>query len=92
MKIAILINRKGQEEFTLPLAEDTHQIIHAGRVWGFGVAKLNGEWHFYDVTPPQAPPMGDPFEQEEPEPNQEPVFDNPGYRPCSCEDYPCCGH
>ncbi len=20
------------------------------------------------------------------------VADNPGYRGCSCEDYPCCGH
>ena len=24
--------------------------------------------------------------------DEEPVFDNPGYRPCTCEDYPCCGH
>jgi len=23
---------------------------------------------------------------------QEPQQDNPGYRPCGCEDYPCCGH
>ena len=22
----------------------------------------------------------------------EPVKDNPGYKPCTCEDYPCCGH
>jgi len=22
----------------------------------------------------------------------EPVKDNPGYKPCICEDYPCCGH
>lgn len=21
----------------------------------------------------------------------EPVYDNPGYRACDCEDYPCCG-
>jgi len=21
-----------------------------------------------------------------------PISDNPGYRPCNCEDYPCCGH
>jgi hypothetical protein len=22
----------------------------------------------------------------------EPLYDNHGYKPCSCEDYPCCGH
>ena len=22
----------------------------------------------------------------------EPILDNPGYKPCDCEDYPCCGH
>lgn len=22
----------------------------------------------------------------------EPIRDNPGYKPCDCEDYPCCGH
>jgi|SRR6185369_2049888 len=22
----------------------------------------------------------------------EPVYNNPGYRSCGCEDYPCCGH
>ncbi len=91
MKTAVLINRKGQEEARLLLRDDTYQIIHDGRVWGFGVAKLDGDWHFYDMTP-ENPPMGDPFEQEEPERRQEPVLDNPGYRPCDCEDYPCCGH
>lgn len=24
--------------------------------------------------------------------HSEPVLDNPGFRPCNCEDYPCCGH
>jgi len=22
----------------------------------------------------------------------EPLYDNPGHKPCTCEDYPCCGH
>ena len=22
----------------------------------------------------------------------EPIYDSPGSRSCSCEDYPCCGH
>ena len=22
----------------------------------------------------------------------EPIMDNPGHKPCDCEDYPCCGH
>lgn len=22
----------------------------------------------------------------------EPQPDDPGYKPCNCEDYPCCGH
>jgi hypothetical protein len=24
--------------------------------------------------------------------DEEPIQDNPGMKPCDCEDYPCCGH
>lgn len=26
------------------------------------------------------------------EQDEEPLQDNPGMKPCDCEDYPCCGH
>ncbi len=87
MKTAVLINRKGQEETRLTLLpEHNSTIVWGGRAWGFGVAKLNGEHHFYDITP-ENPPMGNPVDAL-----HDPIPDNPGFRPCNCEDYPCCGH
>lgn len=54
----VLVNRKGQEETRLAYYEcDT--LVYAGRLFGHGVSKLNGEHHFYEVKP-QTPPMGNP--------------------------------
>jgi len=56
MKTLVLIDRKGQEAFRLPLPQPVPpKVYHAGKVWGFGVGKLNEEQHFYQITPDEVP-------------------------------------
>ena len=53
-------------------------------------AKDAGVWHgdYRDNEQEEETPYIDSYIYED-EPR---AMDNPGYRSCNCEDYPCCGH
>jgi hypothetical protein len=61
----VLINRDGKEEARLPMIPHRMPgnawIAFGGRWWGFGVGKLGGEQHYYEVLP-------------EPQPEPEPIL------------------
>jgi hypothetical protein len=52
----VLIDRDGKEAARIPaIPHDSllsnAWIFQAGKWWGFGVGKLNGEAHFYEASP-----------------------------------------
>ncbi len=50
MKKIILVNKKGKQEFQLPLPDQRPAwVVYDGRLWRFGVAQLNGEFFYYEV-------------------------------------------
>ena len=59
MKTIVLIDKNGKEAMRFSSQTEEKTIIHDGRTFKFGVAKLNGEHHFYDISI-DTPPMGGP--------------------------------